>query len=76
MRHTNMNWKVLKDGKCPKCGNMLRDSGLGAGNIPAMRCVDKECDFKISEKRFKEIVAPKSRECRNAKDNLREWKVI
>lgn len=56
-----MNWKALKDGLCPKCGKALKDSGLWLDSIPALRCPDKSCDFKISESRFKKIFAPKTK---------------
>lgn len=63
-----MNWNALKTGCCPKCGTMLKDSGLGLGNIPALRCPKAGCDFKISEKRLKEILAPKPRRDREQYD--------
>jgi len=70
-----MEWKNLKDGKCPKCGKMLVQSGLGTGSIPALRCIDtksKKCDFKISEKRLMEIISSKKRPHRELSQEERD----
>lgn len=53
-----MNWAALKNGDCPQCGKQLKSSGLGLGNIPALKC---SCGFKISEKRLTEILQKKPR---------------
>ena len=47
-----LNWKMLKISKCPRCRSML-------DVIPhdgVFECINKRCDFAISESRFSEIV--------------------
>ena len=62
-----MNWKNLKNNKCPKCGELLQSSLEKIFSCPS-------CDFKISEKKFEKIVnsfyKPKKRE--EVKDNFDE----
>jgi hypothetical protein len=69
----SMNWKALKDGKCPKDGAVLKEGGLSVGYSPALRCSNDLCDFKISETRFKEIVTSTPRRFKDTEDNLSEW---
>jgi hypothetical protein len=46
------SWKLLKQNKCPRCRSMLdiipKDGIFG--------CINKRCDFAISEHKFSEIV--------------------
>lgn len=45
-----MNWKNLKDFKCPKCGYHL------AKSIGGYRCGVMDCGFSISSEKFDELV--------------------
>lgn len=49
-----MNWAKLKENKCPKCGELLewKDFTYGYGYV----CKNPDCDFLISEIRFKQLV--------------------
>ena len=50
-----MNWQNLKQNKCPKCDG---DFGFQAYSEPNfINCPKKGCSFKISHKRFSEIVS-------------------
>ena len=43
-----MNWKNLKDNKCPKCNKALKPQGV------YFKC--SKCDFTISGSKFNEII--------------------
>lgn len=47
-----MRWKNLQDMECPKCGNMLNKPH----NDETYFCSNLDCDFKIGEERFNEVV--------------------
>lgn len=47
-----MNWNNLRNNKCPDCGHMLEASTKFKGYM----CADENCNFKVTEKRFSEIV--------------------
>ena len=47
-----MNWKALKNGKCPKCGEILKQ-----GTSAYLVC---SCGFKISEAKVWNIIKEKS----------------
>lgn len=49
-----MDWKALKDGRCPKCGKMLFSRGV--------MLVCSAGDFTIRESRLKEILAEKPKQ--------------
>ena len=50
-----MNWKNLKNNKCPKCG---KDTALVSPYeySPINKVFKHKCGFKINEGRFNEIV--------------------
>lgn len=49
-----MTWKNLKENKCPKCDG---DFGYLAFSEPSyINCPKKGCGFRISHKRYTEIV--------------------
>ena len=48
-----MKWYKLKENKCPKCGDELMEE-IGEGTF---YCNGKDCDFKISEERFSDLVS-------------------
>jgi len=62
-----MNWKALKDGRCPKCGAMLYEHHSGG----TLACSKQSCGFTIRESRLKEILQspPRRREI-EPEDNL------
>lgn len=45
-----MNWKRLKDFKCPKCDDDLERNGS------LFACCNNRCDFIVSHAKFKTIV--------------------
>lgn len=50
-----MNWKNLKNNKCPKCG---KDTAIASPYeySPLSKVLAHPCGFKIRESRYKEIV--------------------
>ena len=49
-----MNWQNLKQNKCPKCDKPF---GYFAFTEPGfIKCPVPKCEFRISEKRYSEIV--------------------
>jgi|GEM_PF-2503976 len=44
-----MHWQNLKDGKCPKCADLLEE-------FPHIKALVCKCGFKISEYRVSEIL--------------------
>lgn len=46
-----MNWKALKNFKCPNCGSQLTQQG-----ITRMMVIDCQCGFKITKEKFDRIV--------------------
>jgi len=66
-----MNWDALKNMACPKCGSSLDEAGNAM-----YACVRNTCDFRITKKRFDEVVEslykPKARRCGtfSEEDNL------
>lgn len=46
-----MNWKNLKNGKCPKCSGWLTDA-----NSEHVQCTTKDCGFTITAKRLAELL--------------------
>lgn len=66
-----MIWNRLKDNACPKCRSLLTNSILD----DEYRCSSTDCDFRISSKRFDEIITdmykPRSqRRDETGEDNL------
>ncbi len=53
-----MQWKNLQQNKCPNCSRSLLDAYDTATDM--FVCRGKDCDFKITQQRFKEIVADKN----------------
>lgn len=50
MPKNSMNWKRLKDFKCPKCdADLEKNGGLFA-------CCNNRCDFIVSHEKFKSLV--------------------
>lgn len=47
-----MNWKNLKEYKCPKCGGKLYK---GEGRNAKHHC-DEDCDFSIDENKYENII--------------------
>lgn len=71
-----LDWKKLKDAKCPKCLNVFLDLSSTDNMI---KCTNTKCDFKITNERFKEIIEdlyhPGRRQARDAaetNDNFRK----
>lgn len=52
-----MDWKKLKDYKCPKCKAQLEHQ-LDAERYT---CTEKECDFSIGKQKFHSIVTNQTR---------------
>lgn len=48
-----MNWKNLKDMKCPKCGLPLEQSNF---NTRGYGCDSETCDFFITDPKFRQLV--------------------
>lgn len=48
-----LDWKVLKDGKCPACFGELEDKP----DQQLLLCARKGCNFAISHKKFQEITS-------------------
>lgn len=49
-----MNWSNLRENRCPKCGkNLTFDLNIGFGLV---FCKNLACSFKITPKKFNEIV--------------------
>lgn len=64
-----MKWNNLKNGKCPKCSSILGEEMIT--RMITCSSMASGCDFKISEKRLKEILENKSRNF-IPKDNFAE----
>lgn len=47
-----MNWPALKNMRCPKCGNALKKSGM----LDIMYECIGECEFKIGDAKFTQII--------------------
>lgn len=45
-----MNWKKLKDNKCPKCDRLLKEEKH------AYKCSSRTCDFLVSKSKFDSII--------------------
>lgn len=62
-----MNWKILKDNKCPRChgdfikGMIVTEGGkideMIAGDMTGKMLIHQPCSFMITEQRYKEIVS-------------------
>lgn len=65
-----MNWKNLKDGKCPKdnCVGVLRNSK----NPLFLKCEKEKCGFVIGKEKLKNIVSNDSRGEPKPKDEIEE----
>ena len=72
-----MNWKALKNNRCPNCGELLvstlptiRETGCATINL--MEC--DTCDFRISKEKFEKIVNDLYKPKKNlvSKDNMEE----
>jgi hypothetical protein len=67
-----MNWKALKDSKCPQCGKLMVDAFIKTNPYYC------ECGFKISQEKFEKIVGDmykpktKSTEYQSEDDRLSE----
>ena len=70
---TNMDWRKLKNGICPKCGSQLRDRGV------LVMCAHEKCDFKIRESRLKEILSGQEKTSgikykpKSSEENMSDW---
>lgn len=65
-----MNWKKLKDCKCPKCESYLEKNGL------LFICSEPRCDFSISKSRLESLVASMTLQpsrTENTADRNRRW---
>lgn len=52
-----MKWYLLKQNRCPKCGGDFTDAIMNARTLPSGDKVYRhKCEFRITEKRYKEIV--------------------
>lgn len=56
---SNLKWRNLKDNKCPKDGFPLSFSKAPGVllTLGTHICTNSECDFKISEERFDQVVS-------------------
>ncbi len=52
-----MKWQNLRDGRCPVCGNILKD---GVGPYMILVCTSSECTFRIREDNLLEILRNKN----------------
>jgi hypothetical protein len=59
----NMKWNNLKNGKCPKCSDYLRDTNT-------LIVCQGACDFKISPTKLQELIKPRSWNTNNEEDNF------
>lgn len=51
-----MNWKALKDGGCPNCGNYIFEDPL-IKNMIRCRARVTGCRFSISKTKFEELTS-------------------
>jgi len=51
-----MNWKNLRDNKCPKCGNLLQKGGNGKQIGYGCSTKGYICTFFIGEEKFTNLV--------------------
>ena len=70
-----MKWDNLKNYKCPKCGDTLREHypAIETNNCATLKqhvCTD--CDFKIGDEKFTKIVNQKyqPRKCVTFEENM------
>ena len=52
-----MNWKNLKQNKCPKCSKVFGVLSIQTSGMIICGNSLPQCNFIISEKRFREIVS-------------------
>lgn len=74
-----MNWNNLKNYKCPKCSNGLKEEKMSceSNNIGCATSFRKhvcsKCEFSIGEQKYNEILVGKKKNFdRNYEDNLSE----
>lgn len=51
-----MNWELLKNNECPKCGNTLMECSNGVQMGYECSTKGYECTFFIGQEKFEEIV--------------------
>lgn len=62
-----MKWQYLKQGKCPMCEDLLKDS---IGKYSVLRCINQDCPFKIREDALAAMLADSSHPVNKYDDTL------